>query len=404
MFVFDFDDLDDPQEPVPCQGTANINADSSASTTSEVKDKESVIELEQNHISPVRSTFEGKSQTTTKHELKFTDAAGSTSASALQRPSQPSITEAKADDVDIGPKYWKVVRSIDAGGIAVRSDDGDCKNSRLPIGTIVLEKKRQGKELYFETLRGQYNITRSGWVNIESGGNRWMNCLGSDFTPPSLQSQQSLQAPLQKIHALFFIDWDDTLCPTSWLEECAQSQQDLGLREKLVQHAQVVNQFVQTAISLGTVILVTLADRPWVADSVRDFMPGAEVVADLDVYYAREAPYFKAPPGSDPLTALKRRAMLEAIEGLKKKLGAGITWESLISIGDSDAEKKAGQDLGRDMQRKGIVKWTKTVKMMDHPNIKQLTSQVHALEARLKDIVAHQGHKNMNWTELVAVR
>jgi len=49
------------------------------------------------------------------------------------------------------------------------------------------------------------------------------------------------------------------------------------------------------------------------------------------------------------------------------------------------------QDLGRACEREGLINFTKTVKMMDRPECRQLTSQLNVLKGKLWDIVTHQG-------------
>jgi len=207
----------------------------------------------------------------------------------------------------------------------------------------------------------------------------------------------------QRAKALILFDWDDTLCPTSWIEERrtsfdAQKHSRKGLSwDMLAEQARAVSLLVQTALSFGPVALVTLAQRPWVDVSVREFMPevGAEVTG-LDVFYAREPSMLGAGPGVCPWTAMKRRAMQQAMGALAAKLGQNTTWESLVSVGDSDVEKRAAQDLGRECQARGTVKWTKTVKLMEHPGVKQLTKQVLALNRCLADIVEYPGHRHVS--------
>merc|ERR1712039_986100 len=141
--------------------------------------------------------------------------------------------------------------------------------------------------------------------------------------------------------------------------------------------------FVDKVVALGTVVLVTLAERPWVSTATNEYLPGAKNVDSLEVFYARETPAPRAPPGSCALTASKRHAMSRAIEATIAKLGKGTTWNSLISIGDSIVERNAAQDLGREYQRRGVFQYTKTIKLNEHPAIEVLTAELRTLTRRI---------------------
>jgi hypothetical protein len=225
---------------------------------------------------------------------------------------------------------------------------------------------------------------------------------------PLEKLSMTLQPDSASKKALFLIDWDDTLCPTTWIEmrpdlkrsmmqsPTTRRQRTGEAWEKLDEQATAVAELLHTAATLGQVVLVTLAQRPWVNVSIREFMPGVgDEVSRLDVFYAREN---AGPPGSlfgCPWTAMKRRAMEQAV---CSRLG-NCEWDSLISIGDSEVERRAAQDLGRELQSQGTIKWTKTVKLAEHPSVMQLTSQVRALNAQLVGLAEHPGHRNVDCRE-----
>mmetsp|Transcript_88783 Transcript_88783/g.153768 ORF Transcript_88783/g.153768 Transcript_88783/m.153768 type:complete len:503 (+) Transcript_88783:88-1596(+) len=313
-------------------------------------------------------------------------------------------SKAQLDSFKTSPKCWMVCEGHDEGGIAVRSEE-DLSSSvigRLQANVVVEEQQRNGDSIRYTRVYGDGPLT--GWVSTRSDGKAQLQTVASDWTPfstpPSSPPSPNLE-PLPKQANLIFFDWDDTLCPTSWIEERPELKHSMDVPRTgqpwslLSQQAQAVGELVRTARSLGPVALVTLAQRPWVKNSIRDFMPlvGGEVL-HLDVFYARESPGRAMVPGACAYTAMKRRAMLEALTELAKK--GDTTWESLISIGDSDVEKRAAQDLGRELQSRGKIKWTKTVKMTEHPSVMQLTSQVRALNERFSELVNHRGHKHVD--------
>lgn len=332
------------------------------------------------------------------------------------------------------PRYWKVVYAPLTAGLEVRSEGkGEDKSDywHLPLHSVVLEKDRNGNELRISELESSTTTVppRMGWIQIECASRTSLICLGNSPveaqpSPPesSPSAKPTLPEPSPSVpsppepslpppstnsrRALILFDWDDTLCPTTWIQACPQLRDALnGFRgprrvgevwDKLRDHARAVKQLMQTATSLGTVAFVTLAERPWVAISVRDFMPEADSVINIEVFYARENTMLNFSVGGCPLTAMKRKAIEQATEQLKPDAG----WENLISVGDSEVERRATHEVGRAMQNRGAVKWTKTVKMREHPDVGQLTMQIWALNERLAELVGHPGPKNLTSKDL----
>mmetsp|Transcript_50852 Transcript_50852/g.143154 ORF Transcript_50852/g.143154 Transcript_50852/m.143154 type:complete len:419 (-) Transcript_50852:70-1326(-) len=378
------------------------------------------------------------------------DIASGAARSQPAAPAQsPPATEAAVSE----PAYWKVVSVPAKAGLEVRSQEGrEPAVWHLPLHSVVLEEERAGNDMLITEAEASDAAVppRSGWVAIESENQKRMVCLGSSppeakwprtpQSPPTTAPQQPLpaadpplvspaapppaepalpepaplepsprdelppQPPANARRALILFDWDDTLCPTTWIQACPQLRDALnGFRgprrvgevwDKLRDHARAVKQLMQTATSLGTVALVTLAERPWVAISIRDFMPEADSVSNLSVFYARENMVSSFAAGGCPLTAMKRKAMELATEQLKLDTG-DVMWENLISIGDSEVERRAAHDVGRALQSRGALRWTKTVKLREHPDVAQLTWQVRALNERLAELVGHPGPKNL---------
>lgn len=216
-----------------------------------------------------------------------------------------------------------------------------------------------------------------------------------------------------KRKTLFLFDWDDTLCPTSWIENRPELKRS-ALKptgssrigedwENLAEHARAVAELVRTAHSLGTVALVTLAQRPWVSVSSREFMPGvSDELNKLDVFYARETASTNNAQRSClgcPWTAMKKRSMQQALSSFLSRSGVS-EWDSFISIGDSDIERRAAQDLGREY--KGRLKWTKTVKLLARPSVLQLTMQVRTLNKQLVELTELSGHRHVDCADWLA--
>jgi len=233
------------------------------------------------------------------------------------------------------------------------------------------------------------------------------NTPSSSVTP--LTSKSHIDRWREVGETMIIFDWDDTLCPTTWIwedprlkwnevapcfsnpsmpampseegksrareatataegsdevvsassRESATGRKEPTMIELLQNHVRAVIQLLRLAASLGKVTIVTLAQVDWVTTSVRNFMPElAELLEELsiEVVYARQLLPERSirraqEEESDVTRVLKTKAMSRVI---KKFYGTGTksnerSWKNVLSIGDSAAERWALQDviLGR---------------------------------------------------------
>jgi len=290
--------------------------------------------------------------------------------------------------------------------------DGEDKLSatvgRLTLGAVVLELQRSGNRLQYKWQEGGRNCAATGWVSIKGSGPWGKECLklvgGFERVVAQRAPEQSgelAQGSLQE--ALILLDWDDTLCPTTFIRQTADLlQEPPGTQEHLEAQAQAALRLLRKASSLGSVALVTLAERAWVEASCREYLPAiAGEIAALDVFYAGDQNVAQLRAGAllDMCTLQKKRAMEEALGAFSRRLGPKTTWRNLVSIGDSEAERSAAKDLGRESKATGQVTWTKTVKLRDHPDLLQLTAQLRAVEQLLPELVAYEGSRSVELSQ-----
>ena len=106
----------------------------------------------------------------------------------------------------------------------------------------------------------------------------------------------------------------------------------------LTQHANSVAALLRLAVSLGRVVIVTLADEGWVDTIIKNFMPSLEgLLAELDieVVYCRRVMSAWAlrqahEEGVDWAMASKRKAMSRVIKDFYGKGAAGRSWKNVI--------------------------------------------------------------------------
>ncbi|CAJ1460208.1 unnamed protein product [Effrenium voratum] len=114
-------------------------------------------------------------------------------------------------------------------------------------------------------------------------------------TIESMVSTGSQAEYFQPGQTIIIFDWDDTLCPSSWIRANkkvlsffkpapATEKYQKPLRELQAS----VEVLLKMAMKLGTVVIVTNAMDPWVETSCRNFLPSLlPLVSSLPVIYAR---------------------------------------------------------------------------------------------------------------------
>jgi phosphoglycolate phosphatase-like HAD superfamily hydrolase len=174
---------------------------------------------------------------------------------------------------------------------------------------------------------------------------------------------------------VIFIDWDDTLFPTSylrrvWMRKCQRAgghwyEESLPVRMRSERaHIQRVGELAARVLkacsALGTVVIVTNSSRPWVDTSAELFY---NTTVTVPVRYGLET------LSSDELATLR----LPAEEG-KFRAFQQSSPESIICIGDSVEEIGAAQRFRASSS--GAVK---TVKLRKDPSAAGVAAQLTAL-------------------------
>jgi hypothetical protein len=137
------------------------------------------------------------------------------------------------------------------------------------------------------------------------------------------------------------------------------------------------------------------------------------VQLDITIIYAREAM-----PAAHMRMALKdrmsisqqckQRAMKRALRKLDNRLNAeahtSLCWHSALSIGDSEAERLALQDvlLDETMDRRGTFSdcACKTVKLLESPCLELLIAELQIVAAWLGRLMSQDGALDISFEEL----
>mmetsp|Transcript_57537 Transcript_57537/g.126328 ORF Transcript_57537/g.126328 Transcript_57537/m.126328 type:complete len:358 (+) Transcript_57537:78-1151(+) len=275
----------------------------------------------------------------------------------------------------------------------------------------------------------------------------------------STGSQAEYFKPEQTI---IIFDWDDTLCPSSWIRANKKvlsffkpAPNTEKYQRPLRQLQAQVESLLKMAMKLGTVIIVTNAMDPWVDTSCRNFLPQiTSLVASLPCVYARSiyetqacepskqqqsrfgasASASKSPStpsgkgmalpglysanGQNRLGSYGAQLMAQAqrfdemapqrwkemafemeIDGFYSRY-SGQSWKNIISVGDSIFERDAVRRVvGSHSQRQKKKCRTKTLKLFDEPDIDELIQQVRVVQEVLSMMVSYDGELDIEIDE-----
>ncbi|EGZ28715.1 hypothetical protein PHYSODRAFT_552409 [Phytophthora sojae] len=203
-----------------------------------------------------------------------------------------------------------------------------------------------------------------------------------------------------KDRTVVVFDWDDTLCPSSWLHA-----QDLlpkfrghqisvtpAQREVLALIGAHVARLLQKAVAYGPVFVVTAAEYGWVEMSAALYLPAVQSILALpDVHIVSARSWYEQTYGLGGDSATWKQEVMQLIA--RKCFAAAASQETVVngaraysrdptapqdayfnflSIGDSMAERDACYAAVQNVSRT----FAKTLKFVEHPNAEEVLQQV----------------------------
>eukprot|EP00177_Eucheuma_denticulatum_P008832 GFKZ01016039.1.p1 GENE.GFKZ01016039.1~~GFKZ01016039.1.p1 ORF type:complete len:332 (+),score=43.94 GFKZ01016039.1:405-1400(+) len=199
--------------------------------------------------------------------------------------------------------------------------------------------------------------------------------------------------------AVFILDWDDTCCPTTFLER-AGFMADLDSRidefapeeDRLLRILELrVLSLLKTVIRFGTLLIVTNAGDGWVELSSSRFLPAVKAFLDANyksvkvisareryVERFRDQPLqWKALTFVDELRAIYLRTRVR-----KQPLHA-------LVLGDSIGDQYAAHIAANNLIAAGMPLVLKVVKFLERPTIDQLCKELGVLLDHIDAMHAH---------------
>lgn len=207
---------------------------------------------------------------------------------------------------------------------------------------------------------------------------------------------------------IIFFDWDDTLLPTWFITdvvypnapECKNDAipESNTFYELLAEHAKTVESLLVRAAALGQVVIVTLARRDWVLTSAERYLPGVNWKDFLEklripVIYAREhlyrkhATFAQEEDGVNLFVLAKRNAMAKFMRRKRRKARGSRL--NVLSVGDSIIEREALREVMWSFEGYQFEPICKTVKLMDEPPVRHLSSQLTLITSWIQRLTEH---------------
>jgi len=237
---------------------------------------------------------------------------------------------------------------------------------------------------------------------------------GSSHAPSTWSSRRNSQDLFSTATQTFIVfDWDDTLFPTTYFAKGLGLNPTIPLKDQkklapamrpqvgrgLMKCADSAIRLLRLANGLGKVVLVTLADNPWVDLTCRSSYPMVgQVLRELGikVVYAKEACKDRLRSRSDMdseffWSKIKGECIAREAQEFYSQY-EGQSWKNIISIGDSNFERLGTMVTTSEyMREKGLMSEhdevgdqeykvrTKTFKMVGEPTLEELTCEMDML-------------------------
>lgn len=202
--------------------------------------------------------------------------------------------------------------------------------------------------------------------------------------------------PFALEETIFIFDWDDTVLPSSWVQQQGlrlddESKLTDAQRQRLSEVAVLAAETFRIAKENGTVVLVTNAERGWIELSCQKFLPTlCPVLEGMKLLSARTT--YETPAMSSPLDW-----KLCAFESeIRRVFGSDVVLEperrkNILSLGDSMNEREA---LLRACSSLPNCR-SKSLKFVERPDISQICKQHTLITGCFDRIVHHDGNLDL---------
>ncbi|CAE8623884.1 unnamed protein product [Polarella glacialis] len=195
---------------------------------------------------------------------------------------------------------------------------------------------------------------------------------------------------------VLIFDWDDTVLPSSWVQSQGLRLDESSVlnahqREQLNEVARVSAETLRIAKQLGTVVLITNAERGWIELSCQKFMPtlypSLEGIKVLSARTTYESPDLASPLDWKVYAFQNEILRLYGADTLKSDTRR----KNVLSLGDSVHEREA---LLRATEPLPNCR-SKSLKFVERPDIAQICKQHSLVTSCFERIAHHDGNLDL---------
>jgi hypothetical protein len=188
----------------------------------------------------------------------------------------------------------------------------------------------------------------------------------------------------QRKEAVIVWDWDDTLIPTTWLNELVMPKQDdAKFKDQLTKQTQLIRDAILASHACARVVIVTLANQRWVQCTLDRFFVGIQgLIERLGINIVYAAPD-RATYG-DIAFAAKKDAMQYCLKGMYPDANKR---KNVLSIGDMDAEHNALKHVLSDGVKGSLCK---TIKLREKPSITEIQIELTLITPLLGKLMTEE--------------
>lgn len=193
--------------------------------------------------------------------------------------------------------------------------------------------------------------------------------------------------PVDSKNTVVICDWDDTLFPTSWINEENIDLTDLRSRYNYTRYFDSLDKHLSATVKRikkhGDLIIITNATRQWVLITLTVLPKTKEILTDVPIVSARES--FQHHCGIQDWKKYTFKAELSK--------DGRTHYKNIISIGDAHYEHNALVGL----YRWDVIphKYLKSVKFTRSADYLDLSGQVRMIGEEIKNIIRAQRHLDL---------
>eukprot|EP00933_Yihiella_yeosuensis_P046069 TRINITY_DN41537_c0_g1_i1.p1 TRINITY_DN41537_c0_g1~~TRINITY_DN41537_c0_g1_i1.p1 ORF type:complete len:243 (+),score=51.58 TRINITY_DN41537_c0_g1_i1:384-1112(+) len=209
-------------------------------------------------------------------------------------------------------------------------------------------------------------------------------------------NQDSEETRFSKKETLLIFDWDDTILPSSWVQRQGlrldeSSQVKPHHREELAKVARVAATTLRTAKQLGTVVLITNAERGWIELSCMKFLPSLYPLLEGVKLVSARTTYERSERCSSPLDWKVVAFENEIARFYGDALEAADMRKNVLSLGDSVHEREAVMRATASLPNCR----TKALKFVEHPDVTELCKQHDLIGSCFEKINHHDDNLDL---------